>query len=200
MYFQDTPGTLDSNRRVVLRQAIQDDTLIPIRSLTGSFPTAQVTLSYSESWSVMDFIIRHYGKAKLAQLLQEFKKGDTYDNILQRVLNVDTDGLETVWRQDIGAKPRVIPTRSNATPTPFPTFSIASDATPVPRGATSAPSAATPAPRAATSAPSAATPAPTSAPSAPSNPISQLCGGAFSLIAVGILGPVLYQRTRRSIR
>jgi len=175
MYFEDTPGTLEPTHRAALQQAIRNDTLIPIRSLTGSFPTAQVTLSYAESWSVVDFILRHYGKGKLAQLLQELTKGDAYDDTLQRVLGVDVDGLEVEWRQDIGAKPRVIPTRSAATATPFPTFSLASDATPAPRTAT-----------------------PTSR--APGNPLSQLCGGAFGLIAVGIFGPALYRRMRRAVQ
>ena len=195
MYFQDTPGTLDSNRRVVLQQAIQNDTLIPIRSLTGEFPTAQVALAYAESWSAIDFIFRHYGKEKIAQLLVEFRKMDAYDDILRRVLGVDTEGLEAAWRQDIGAKPRVIPTRSSTLPTPFPTFGLSTDATSTPAPRVASTSVPTTVARAATLAA-----VPTSAPSAPSNPLSQLCGGAFSLIAVGILGPVLYRRTRRSIR
>ena len=196
MYFEDTPGTLDSIHRTALQQAIRNDTLIPIRSLTGSFPTAQVTLSYTEGWSVVDFIIRIYGKGKLAQLLQELTKSDTYDDTVRRVLGVDVDGLDAAWRQDIGAKPRVIPTRSGVAPTAFPTFGLSTDSTstPAPRvtGATAVPTTMA---RVVTPAP-----VPTAAPRALSNPISQLCGGAFALIAVGIFGPVFYRRTRRSAR
>ena len=196
MYFEDTPGTLDSIQRTALQQAIRNDALIPIRSLTGSFPTAQVTLSYAEGWSVVDFIIRIYGKGKLAQLLQELTKSDTYDDTLRRVLGVDVDGLDAAWRQDIGAKPRVIPTRSSAAPTAFPTFGLSTDSTstPAPRvtGATAVPTTVA---RVVTPAP-----VPTATPRALSNPISQLCGGAFGLIAVGIFGPVLYRRMWRSGR
>ena len=188
MYYEMVPPALVPNDEALLKRAIQNDTLLPLRTLVGNFATDPniAYLSYAQSFSVIDFMYRRYGKDKMAQLLTELKQGGAFDDIFRKVLGVDTEGLEAAWRQDIGAKPRVIPTRSSTTVTPFPTFSIASDATPVPRAVTSAPSAATP------------VPAPT--PRAPSNPISQLCGGTFSLIAIGIFGPVLYRRMRRSVR
>jgi hypothetical protein len=133
----------------------------------------------------VDFIYRRHGKEKMAQLLAEFKQSGGSDEIFRKVLGVDTEGLEAAWRQDIGAKPRVVPTRSGA-PTPFPTFGLSTDGTSTPGSRVA--HAATPAP------------APTTAPRASDNPISQLCGGSFSLLAIGILVPVLYRRARRNQR
>lgn len=198
VYYED-PGKVDVQFSIPVRRAIQNDTLAPLRSLSGSFPadSSAANLAYGESWSVVDFIIRHYGKPKLAELLQGFKTGGFYDDIFKQVLGVDTDGLEATWRQDVGAKPRAVATRSSAQPTAFPTFSLSTDSTPAPTGAVSA-ATATPASVAVNATPR---PAATSAgPSNPaqnpsSNPFTNLCGGVFGLIAVGIFGAaVLFKR------
>ena len=134
VYYETYPGTLDPQFAVPLKRAIQNDSLQQLRSLSGSFPadSTAANLSYAESYSVVDFIIRHYGREKLAQLLQGFKAGGFYDDIFEQVLGVDTDGLENQWRTDIGAKPRLVVTRAATTPTPFPTFSLSTDVTPTP--------------------------------------------------------------------
>jgi Peptidase MA superfamily len=134
VYYETYPGALDPQFAVPLKRAIQNDSLQQLRSLAGSFPadSTAANLSYAESYSVVDFIIRHYGRDKLAQLLQGFKTGGFYDDIFEQVLGVDTDGLENAWRVDVGAKPRVIATRAATTPTPFPTFSLSTDTTPAP--------------------------------------------------------------------
>jgi hypothetical protein len=134
VYYETYPGKLDSQFAVPLKRAIQNDLLQPLRTLSGGFPadSTAANLSYAESYSVVDFIIRHYGRDKLAQLLQGFKTGGFYDDIFMRVLNVDSDGLENLWRQDVGAKPRVITPHAATTATAFPTFSLSTDATPTP--------------------------------------------------------------------
>lgn len=135
VYYEGTPGQVDSQFSGPLNSAIRNDTLVPVRSLTGSFPadSRAAELAYGESWSVVDFIFRHYGRGKMAELLQGFKTGGFYDDIFKQVLGVDTDGLEAEWRKDIGAKPRAISTRPATTPTAFPTFSLSTDATPTPK-------------------------------------------------------------------
>ncbi len=127
MYYQSYPESLDPEYESVLRGAIQDNTLIPIRSLSGGFPPKQPTLAYSQSYSMLDFIIQRYGRKKIAELLQAFKEGGFYDDILRQVLGVDTDGLEAEWRIYIGAKPRVIATRFAVTPTAIPTLGLSID-------------------------------------------------------------------------
>lgn len=202
VYYED-PGKIDSQFSVPLRRAIQNDTLATLRSLNSNFPadSAAANLAYGESWSVVDFIYRYYGKEKMAALLSEMKTGGFYDDIFQKVLGVDTDGLENQWRKDVGAKPRAVATRSNAAPTAFPTFGLSSDSTPVPSsgGSTTSSSAvptATPQPVAV-----AATPAPAGQsqsqqrpPSSPANPVSTFCGGVFGIVALGVLVGIVRRR------
>jgi hypothetical protein len=183
VYFEGTPGQVDPQFADPLQRAIKNDALPPVRSLSGSFPadSRAAELAYGESWSVVDFIFRTFGKEKVAQLLQAFKTGGAYDEIFTKILGVDTDGLETKWRVDIGAKPRAVPTRDSRAPTAYPTFGLSSDnPTPASRAVPSTPPAVsqnvTPAPRA-TSAP----------PSAP-NPLTTFCGGAIGFIVLGLFG------------
>jgi hypothetical protein len=194
MYYELVPPAPEPEYDRILKRAIQNDTLVPLRTLVGNFATdaSLATLSYAQSFSVVDFIYRRYGKDNVTQLLLEMKQGGAFDDVFRKVLAVDTEGLEAAWRQDIGAKPRVISTRSAAAPTAFPTFGFSTDSTATPAsrvaGATSVPTTVA---RAATPAP-----IPTAAPHASSSPISQLCGGTLGLMVVGIFGSALYQRTR----
>ena len=134
MYYETYPGKLDSQFSVPLSRSISNDSLVTLRSLSGAFPADSnaANLAYAQSYSAIDFIFRKYGKDKMAQLLQAIKQGGAYDDIFKKVLNLDTDGIETEWRKDVGAKPRVVSTRSSATATPFPTFSLSTDSTPTP--------------------------------------------------------------------
>ena len=62
-------------------------------------------LSYAESDSLVKYIVDRYGHDRLSSLLAVFKEGSTYDAALQSALGVDSAGLETVWREAIGAQP-----------------------------------------------------------------------------------------------
>lgn len=191
MYYEFVPAALEPEYDRLLKRAIQDDTLLPLRTLSGNFATdaRQAVLSYAQSFSVVDFIYRRYGKDKMAQLLSAFQRGDGADAVFRQVLGVDTEGLEAAWRQDIGAKPRAQVTRPVGAPTPFPTFGLSTDPTSTP-----GPRAVTP-----TAQPRVVTPTPLGAGRASDNPIGQLCGSAFGIVALGILGPALY-RWRRGVR
>jgi hypothetical protein len=155
---------------------------VPVRTLTGSFPadSRAAELAYGESWSVVDFIFRHYGKEKMAQLLQAFKTGGFYDDIFRQVLGVDTDGLEVEWRKDVGAKPRAVPTRSASQPTAYPTFGLSTDGSTAPQSVTATPGV--------LAAQATRAPQPTSAAQSPANPLTTFCGGAFGVIALGLFG------------
>jgi hypothetical protein len=132
--YYEAPGAPEPQFTSALTRALRDDTLLPLRALTRAFSADPqiANLSYAQSYSVVDFILRRYGRDKMAQLLKAFKQGGFYDDILIQVLGVNVDQLEAEWRKDIGAKPRVMPTRALITPTPFPTFSLSTEATPTP--------------------------------------------------------------------
>jgi hypothetical protein len=114
--------------RAELNEAIKSNTLISVRTLSSSFPTDsdQASLSYAESYSLVEFILDRYGKEKMTQLIDIFAKGAYYDDALQEALGVKTDGLDDAWRVWLGAPPRstaaeVTPQTSRPpTPTPVP--------------------------------------------------------------------------------
>lgn len=103
VYNQETP---DSEFSTMLQQAIRNGTLIPVRALNSNFPLDpdQALLSYAESLSVVQFIVKTYGDAKLGQLLTSFKDELSYDEALQAALGVDTDGLDRAWKASLGYK------------------------------------------------------------------------------------------------
>ena len=90
-----------------LRDAIRENTLISVRSLSANFPTDPnaARLSYAQSQSLVAYIVRHYGRDQLKDLLAAFREGATNDEALLSALGVDSDGLEAAWRTAIGAPP-----------------------------------------------------------------------------------------------
>jgi len=124
-------------------QAKVADQLLTLRSLAGSFSeeSDRATLSYSESYSVVNFLIQTYGRDEMTTLLTSLRNGATADEALQSVYGFDTDGLEDAWRTSIGAAPRV------GISNPTPVFTATQVPTIVPVGAAPvAPAASTPRP------------------------------------------------------
>lgn len=93
-------GELTAEFRLVLDQAIQQDALISVRTLSSPFPAQrqQALLSYAESFSIVDFLIQTSGKDKILELLEVFQQGSGYDEALQQVYGFDLDGLDARWR------------------------------------------------------------------------------------------------------
>ena len=93
-----------------LNQAIADDSLISVRSLSSPFSayTAEATLSYAQSYSLVEFLISNYGQDKMLELLNTFSQGSGYDAALESVYGFDMDGLNTLWREHVmGQSPPV---------------------------------------------------------------------------------------------
>ncbi len=113
-------GPLDLTFESLLDKAISEDALISVQTISSNFPAnaVEAELSYAESYSLVQFLIQHYGHEKMLSLLRVFKQGSTYDNALEEVYGFDTAGLDNLWRQSLGLGPR------QATPTPQPTTSI----------------------------------------------------------------------------
>ncbi|MBN1304711.1 MAG: hypothetical protein JXA13_09780 [Anaerolineales bacterium] len=115
-------GGLDHASQNRLEAAIRDDTLFSVRSLSGSFSEIpdKADLSYSESYSIVNFLIKEYGRDKMTALLLRLRDGTTIDSALQEIYGFNIEGLEDAWRAGISAQPRSqVP---NPTPTPQPTF------------------------------------------------------------------------------
>jgi len=113
-------GKLDSNMQSQLDKAIKNDTLLTVRSLNGGFSELpdKADLSYSQSQSIVSFLINTYGQDKLMQLLTALRDAKPIDDALREVYGFDTDGLEDAWRKSVGAAPRPVSAQPTAMPTP----------------------------------------------------------------------------------
>ncbi len=114
-------GPLDPQFQGPLDKAVQDNTLLSVRSISGSFSEVanKADLSYAESFSLVNFLIKTYGQAKMTALLSALRDGSTTEEALQQTYGFGIDGLEDAWRQSLGAKPR---TESAPTAQPTPTY------------------------------------------------------------------------------
>jgi len=113
-------GELDSNSQTQLDDAIQNDTLLSIRSLSSGFSEVpdKAYLSYSQSYSVVKYLIETYGQEKMTALLTSLRDGLTVDEALLQTYGFNVEGLEDGWREGIGARPRTVSAQPTAQPTP----------------------------------------------------------------------------------
>jgi hypothetical protein len=160
------PSILDD-----LARAIRENRLEPVRSLNGPFPAhgAEAGVAYSQSYSLVAFLLDQHGRDKMQELILTLAAGQGYDAALEQVYGFNSDGLELLWREAIGATQRPIP------PTPTPLMAAAVP-TYVPLGA----------PRALPTPPEAAATAVPGAP-APTARRPGVCGIAWLPIAVFLL-------------
>jgi len=94
-------GTIDVSFSTAVYNAVKSGTLISVRSLDSPFSADSklASLSYGESFSIVDFLISHYGEDKMLKLLTVFSQGSTYDNALTTVYGFDITGLDTAWHK-----------------------------------------------------------------------------------------------------
>ena len=113
-------GELDASMQTQLDDAIKNDSLISIRSLNGGFSELpdKANLSYSQSYSIIRFLIDTYGQEKMTQLLVALQDAKPIDDALLEVYGYETEGLEDDWRQAIGAAPRAVSAQPTSQPTP----------------------------------------------------------------------------------
>ncbi|MGC8786352.1 MAG: peptidase MA family metallohydrolase [Anaerolineae bacterium] len=114
-------GELPAANRRALEEAIRRDQLISVRSLSGYVgDPAQVDLFYGEVYSLVEFLLRTYGKEKMAELLAAIREGLYQEEALQRVYGFGLDELDAQWRKSLGLPPRTLPV-AVPSPTPQPT-------------------------------------------------------------------------------
>lgn len=150
-------GELDPNSRQQLDEAIREDTLLSVRSLSSGFSEVpdKAYLSYSQSYSVVKYLIETHGQEKMTALLTSLRDGMTIDEALLRTYGFNVEGLEDEWRKSIGAKPRLISAQPTAqsTPTHVPTIvpvsalgpGVQPDSTPIPASSFASPTPEVPA-------------------------------------------------------
>lgn len=117
-------GGLDTPSQQQLEDAIRNDTLLTVRSLSSGFSEVadKAYLSYSQSYSIVRFLIETHGQDKMTSLLVGLRDGLTIEEALVQTYGFDLDGLEDAWRAAIGAQPRQVSPAGEPTAQPTPTF------------------------------------------------------------------------------
>ena len=114
-------GGLDDFSQARFDQAVTDNTLTSVQALSGGFSENpdKADVSYSESYSLVNFLIEAYGKDRMLALLKALKEGATVDGALEAMYGFDINGLEDAWRVQIGAQAQQAPIEAGpATPNP----------------------------------------------------------------------------------
>ncbi|HEY5730348.1 MAG TPA: peptidase MA family metallohydrolase [Anaerolineales bacterium] len=113
-------GELDSASQKQLDDAIKDNTLLTVRSLSAGFSEvpSKAYLSYSQSYSITKFLIETQGQEKMTAFLISLRDGAALEDALVKTYGFDLDGLEDAWRAGIGAAPRSVSAEPTAQPTP----------------------------------------------------------------------------------
>jgi len=93
-------GELDPQYSTRLEEAVQEDELISVRSLCSPFSAERekALLSYAQSYSLVEYLLRNYGQYRMLDLLTLLKEGATYDEALTEVYGFDIDGLDANWQ------------------------------------------------------------------------------------------------------
>ena len=93
-------GELDPVMRSYLEEAIAKGELISVRSLCSPFSaySEKASLSYAQSYSLVEYLLDNYGQDSMLDLLAILKQGTTYDEALTEVYDFDIDGLDARWR------------------------------------------------------------------------------------------------------
>jgi hypothetical protein len=104
----------------LLDEAIQNNTLLSVRSLSAGFSElpGKASLSYSQAYSVVQFLIEAYGQDKMITLLTSLRDGMAIDDALMKAYSFNLEGLEDAWRKAIQAQPRSASAQATAQPTP----------------------------------------------------------------------------------
>ena len=113
-------GELDPASQQQLENAIRDNTLLTVRSLSAGFSEIpdKAYLSYSQSYSVTKFLIETYGQDKMTSLLVALRGGLTIDEALIQTYGFSMEDLEEAWRGSIGAQPQPVSAQPTFQPTP----------------------------------------------------------------------------------
>ena len=113
-------GELDEFSQQQLDDAIRENTLLSVRSLSSGFSEIpdKANLSYSQSFSIVKFLIETYGQDKMTTLLTSLRDGMAIDDALESTYGFNVEGLEDEWRKAIQAQPRSASPQSTVQPTP----------------------------------------------------------------------------------
>jgi len=95
-----TEGEMEDTFVTQLERAIDDNSLISVRSLCSPFSAygSAATLGYAQGYSLVEYLISSYGQDKMLELLNTFSQGSGYDEALEAVYGFDMDTLDSLWQ------------------------------------------------------------------------------------------------------
>jgi len=95
--FEERP---EPSRAIVLEEALQRGTLIPLPELCLPFPeeSERAYLAYAQSASVVSYLRQTYGWSSLRDLVTAYGDGKACNRGLQDVLQIELTELESAWR------------------------------------------------------------------------------------------------------
>ncbi len=104
-------GELSAGFVALLREAIKNNKLLSVRSISSPFSAFadESQLAYAQSYSVVKFLTEKYGSAKMFEMLNTFRQGSSYDEALLKVYGFDLDRLNVLWRDYVAAKTARVP-------------------------------------------------------------------------------------------
>jgi len=94
---------LRTGEKDLLQQAVLSHRMIALKDITATFPVSpnRLILAYEESKSFTEFILKHYGEAKLRLILQGLAKNETIEETVYNNLGISLDGLEQQWKESL---------------------------------------------------------------------------------------------------
>ncbi len=102
-------------------KALASQSLLRLSQISDNFPANadQAYLAYAQSYYLLDYIYRTFGKPRMAQLIKYVNNTQqAFDQDLTQALGVDEIHLENQWRLSNGQS--AVVTTSNVTPMPTP--------------------------------------------------------------------------------
>jgi hypothetical protein len=102
-------------------KALASQALLRLSQISDNFPANadQAYLAYAQSYYLLDYMYRTFGKARMIPLMKDINNPQTtFDQDLQQALGVDELHLENQWRLFYGQS--AVLTTNNVTPTPQP--------------------------------------------------------------------------------
>ncbi len=102
------------------QQALSSHTLIPLKTITGSFPTdtQQAYLAYAESWQLVAYMYQTFGQAKMTAFFKTLNSPlIDFDTAAKQSLGVDSQQLEQQWLTSLGQPSSPVLPSAHNTPT-----------------------------------------------------------------------------------
>lgn len=210
-------GGLDPFSEFRFNRAVATNELLSVRAISNGFSVHPdvADLSYSQSYSMVRYLIESGGTAPLLQLFDNLRAGMSVEAGIQQAYGYNLDEFERRWRAWLGAPPpAAVAAQASAEPTPIPTIApiaaapnapvappdpapAAPDATPAPEvapeatDAVAAPAAAADAPATPTTPATANAPAPDVAPTTDAAPAPAPTDSLRAGLRIFIFGLIL---------